>query len=303
MGVQSRTVDHVVAVIAGRQHGVVTRQQLLDAGISPKQVEIRLRRGTLIAVHPGVYRVGHRAPNDEATYMAAVLACGQGAVLSGQPAGYLFGLLPLRRPPQPEVTAFKDRRVAGVLVHRTGMLDRRDTSVWRGIPVTTVARALVDLAPGLGDEELKRACHEADVRFRITPNHVDHVLDRWPNAPGSRRLRQVLHGDADVTLSTIERRFREVMIAEGLPLPRMNRVASARRVDCRWPEHRLTVELDSYTFHRSRHAWERDRRRDREAYARGDGIRRYTRDDILEDTTLMVRELHQFFAGTTEESS
>jgi predicted transcriptional regulator of viral defense system len=295
MGHQGRTVEHVLAAIAGRQHGVVTRRQLLEAGISAKEVVVRLRRGTLIPVHRGVYRVGHRAPNDEATYMAAVLACGTGAVLGGQAAGHLFGIAMRRRAPGAEVMAPTERRVAGVRVHRARTLDRRDTTVWRGIPVTTVARTLVDLAATLGDEELKRSCHEADVRFRITPAHVDHVLDRWANAPGSRRLRRVLHGDADVTLSTIERRFRELVVAEGLPLPQMNRVASARRVDCRWPEHRMTVELDSYTYHRTRHAWERDRRREREAFARGDSIRRYTRDDILVDPAAMLAELHEIF--------
>lgn len=166
--------------------------------------------------------------------------------------------------------------------------------------MTSVARTLVDLAAALGDEELTRACHEADVRFGTAPKHVDAVLARRPNAPGSRRLRWVLHGDAEVTLSRIERHFRELLVAEGLPLPVMNRIASARRVDCRWPAHWLTVELDSYTFHRTRHAWELDRRREREAFARGDGIRRYTRDDILEDPTAMLRELRDFFVDRPE---
>jgi len=80
-----------------------------------------------------------------------------------------------------------------------------------------------------------------------------------------------------------------------LPVPVMNRVASARRVDCRWPAHRLTVELDSYRYHHTRHAWERDRRREREAYARGDAIRRYTRDDILVDPAAMLGDVHDIF--------
>jgi very-short-patch-repair endonuclease len=77
-----------------------------------------------------------------------------------------------------------------------------------------------------------------------------------------------------------------------------NRLAGGRRVDCRWPEHRLTVELDGYRFHRSRYAWEQDRRREREAYARGDEFRRYTYGDVVEQPQLMLRELEELLRGS-----
>jgi very-short-patch-repair endonuclease len=94
-----------------------------------------------------------------------------------------------------------------------------------------------------------------------------------------------------VSLSKLESRFLELLRDEGLPLPLTNRVAGGRRVDCRWPERRLTVELDGYRFHNSRHAWEQDRRREREARARGDEFRRYTYGDVMEDRRLMLAEL------------
>ena len=94
-----------------------------------------------------------------------------------------------------------------------------------------------------------------------------------------------------VTLSALERRFLALMRENRLVLPRTNRVAGARRVDCRWPELRLTVELDGYRYHHSRHAWERDRRREREARARGDEFRRYTYGDVFDDPRLMLDEL------------
>ena len=94
-----------------------------------------------------------------------------------------------------------------------------------------------------------------------------------------------------VTLSTLERRFLARLKAAGLPLPETNRPAGGRRVDCRWPAHRLTVELDGYRYHRSRHAWEQDRRREREARARGDEFRRYTYGDVFEDPRFMLAEL------------
>jgi len=95
-----------------------------------------------------------------------------------------------------------------------------------------------------------------------------------------------------VTLSELEREFRRVLAAARLPLPdETNRIASARRVDCRYFDPPLTIELDSYGYHGDRHAWETDRRRDREAYARGDDLRRYTYGDVFEDTSFMLAEL------------
>ena len=249
-----------------------------------------MEKGLLIREHRGVYRVGHRAPSVEATYMAAVKACGEGAVLSGRSAAYLQGLLRKCDPPAPEVTAPTERNVKGVRTRRRH-LDPRDTAKLHGIPITTVPCTLVDLAAELSLDDLARACHEAGVRYRTTPRQVEAVLARRPNAPGGRNLRRILHGEARVTLSKLERRFLTLLRDAVLPLPETNRPAGGRRVDCRWPEHRLTVELDSYTYHGSRHAWEQDRRRERAAYARGDQFRRYTYGDAFEGPAPMMREL------------
>jgi hypothetical protein len=237
-----------------------------------------------------VYRVGHRAPSTEATYLAAVLAAGDGAVLSGMAAADLHGLVKGVAPPA-EVTARTERRIEGVKTHRSRFLNARDMTRVRGIPVTTVPRTLVDIAAALSAEALARACHEAGVRYRTTPAQVEAVLAERPQSPGARKLRRVVHGDVRVTLSTLEARFLELLREAGLPLPLTNRPAGGRRVDCRWPAHRLTVELDSYRFHNSRYSWEQDRRREREARARGDEFRRYSYDDVTKDRTLMLSEL------------
>ena len=100
-----------------------------------------------------------------------------------------------------------------------------------------------------------------------------------------------------VTLSVLEKRFLKRLATAGLPLPETNRPAGGRRVDCRWPDWRLTVELDSYRFHHSRHAWEQDRRREREARARGDEFRRYTYGDVFEEPKLMMNELRVLLQG------
>ena len=280
----------MLAVLAGERHGVVARRRLIAAGVSAGEIERRVRSGALLPVHRGVYRVGHRAPSREARYLAAVEACGEGALLCGLAAGHLHGLLK-GAPPLPEVMAPTERRIQGIATCRSRRLDPRDATVVLGIPVTTVARTLVDLAAVLGLNALARACHEAGVLHGTTPADVAAVLARRRASPGAGALRTVLVGDVRVTLSTLERRFLARLAAAGLPLPETNRLADGRRVDCRWPAHRLTVELDGYRYHRSRHAWEQDRRRERAARARGDEFRRYTYGDVVEDARFMLAEL------------
>jgi hypothetical protein len=289
---QARTAERRIARIASRQHGVVTRRQLLDAGITKGGIERRLDKGLLIARYPGVYRVGHAAESIEAEYMAAVLACGHEAVLSDRAAGHLLKLL--KRPPsQPQVIARTERRIDGIATRRCRRLDPRDVSVFRAIPVTTVPRTLVDLAAELSEDDLARACHEAGVLYRTTPRQVDAVLERRPNAPGAGKLRRVMRGDVHVTLSKLERAFLALLRKEGLPLPVTNRPAGSKRVDCRWPEHGLTVELDSYQFHNSRYSWEQAHRRRREAHARGEEFRPYTWADVVEDPRYLLAELRE----------
>jgi very-short-patch-repair endonuclease len=280
---------------------VVTRQELLRAGVSTAELEHRLAIGALSSVHRGVYRVGHRAPSLEARYLAAVKACGEGSLLAGRAAAHLFGLL-RRSPSLPEVLTPTQRRPRGVITHRARRIDLQarnggsrlaDATRWRAIPVTTVPRTLVDLAAMLDEEQLARAVHEADVRHHTRPEQIDAVLARRHNWPGARKLRRVIWGEVPVTLSKLESRFIEQLIDAGVPLPETNRPAGKHRVDCRWPEHRLTVELDSYRYHGSRHAWEKDREREREARARGDEFRRYTWRDVEEKPEPMMADLRR----------
>jgi hypothetical protein len=225
--------------------------------------------------------------------MAAVKACGEGARLSGKAAAWLQGLVK-GDPPPPEVTAQTERRIKGIKTRRSPRICERDGTLWRGIPVTKVPQTLIDIAACLPLDALARACHEAGVKHGIKPDQVDAVLAQ--NAPGAHKLRAVLYGDAPVLLSDLEKRFRKVLKDNGLPLPITNRPAGSKYVDCRWPEHRLTVELLSYTFHNSRAAWEQDQRRQREAYARGDQFRSYTYDDVFETPAVVIRELRTLLA-------
>jgi very-short-patch-repair endonuclease len=292
---QSTTAEEVIGRLASASHGVVTREQLLRAGVSAGEIKHRLGAGALLREFPGVYRVGHRAPSREARYLAAVWACGLEALLMGRGAAHLLDVLKGPAPP-PEVITLTKRRIKGITTHRSRRIDPQDATTWRGIPVTTPPRTLVDLAADLPPDALARACHEAGVRYGTTPAQVEAVLERRPNSPGAANLRRILRGDVRVSLSKLESRFLKLLHNEGLPLPETNRPAGGRRVDCRWPEHHFTVELDGYRYHSSRHAWEQDRRREREAYARGDQFRRFTYGDVTDNPDPLLDELRALLA-------
>jgi len=276
-----------MASIATSAHGVATRPELLEGGLTKHQIDERVASGALIPEHRGVFRVGHRAPNTDAFYLAAVKACGAAAYLGGLAATWRYGLTK-GEPPPPEVIAPSERRVPGVICRRGRPWPTR---TFRGIPTLTVPATLVDIAERLPIAELARACHEAGVRYRTTPRQVDQVLARRPNASGAAKLRAVMSGEAKVSLSRLESRFLGRVRELGRPLPVTNRPAGSHRVDCRWPAERLTVELDGFRFHNSRHSWEQDHRREREAYARGDQFRRYTWGDVVEAPGPMLNEL------------
>jgi hypothetical protein len=287
---QSRTVEEILAELAGRSHGVVTREELVEAGITRAELKSRIFAGGLIPVHRGVFRVGHCAPSLEARYLAAVRACGYHSLLAGKAAAYLYGLLK-GSPSLPEVLTSSQRQPRGVITHRCRRTEITDRTTWRGIPVTTVPRTLVDLAGALEESALARAVHEADVRLHVTPEHTETILARRHNWPGARSLRRVLWGEIPVSLSKLESLFLSRLKKATLPQPEVNRRIDGRYVDCRWPQHHLTVELDSYRYHHTRHAWEQDRQREREARARGDEFRRYTWHDVAQEPEPMLADL------------
>jgi hypothetical protein len=237
-----------------------------------------------------VYRVGHRAPSPEARYMAAVKAAGEGGVLSGLAAAWAWGLI-RTGPPLPDVTCPTERRIRGIRTHRSRRLHASETTTWKRIPITTVPRTLVDLPSLLSFDDLSLAVHEADVRHGTRPEHIEAVLSRYPNATGATTLRAIASGDHPTLLSKLEKHFRALLTTGAMPLPLFNRKRGAHYVDCRWPQHHLTVELDSYRFHRTRRAWEQDRERERAARARGDEFRRYTWRDVVEEPAPTLEEL------------
>lgn len=218
------------AKIAVRQHGVVARRQLLGAGVSKRRVERMVSDGRLIWLHRGVYAVGHRAIGEKGRAMAAVLACGPGAVLAGRWAAALWGLVRWPRG-NVEVIAPNSRSRPGIKVRRSA-LNAREVTWHHGIPVTTAARTLRDL----GDPP--RLVAEAQVK-RLIPTPAEGI-----------------------TRSELERRFLRVVQEAGLPRPLTNHQVEGFEVDAVWLQQRLVVELDGWEFHRTRAAFERDRERD-----------------------------------------
>jgi hypothetical protein len=287
-----RTSFDTIARIAGRQHGRISHAQLVAAGVGRDRIKRWCAGGLLRRVHLGVYAVGHTAPSLHADLMAAVLACGAGAVVSHRSAGHALGIV-AARPPWPEVTVptTAGRGRPGLRIHRVRALDVRDVASPFGIPMTVQARVLLDLAPGLPPPALTRACHEAWIRHGTTPAQVRACIGRNPTKKGAPKLLRAL--GADVTLSMLEDGFLALLHRTGLPRPRTNVDRNGDKVDCHWPDRGLTVELLGYRFHASRHAFEADvarrRRSSHIAYTYGDVFERGDRTAAEIATLLLGR--------------
>ena len=249
-----------MAALAERQHGVVGHRQLLELGLGASTIQRRVAAGRLHPIHRGTYAVGHPTLRGLGRWMAAVLACGSGALLSHRSAAAHLGLLPSARS-SIDVTVERNRRGGrGIIVHRTRRIDAADRAVQDGIPVTSVMRTLVDLADVVSRRQLQQAVERAELRGAFD-------LRSLPDLRG-RRGRGILESlldayrDPPPTRSELERRFVEFYRRAGLPAPAMNVVVAGYLVDAAWHGQRLVVELDSYAHHGTRTAFEEDRRRD-----------------------------------------
>jgi len=273
------TVERRLARIASGQHGIVTREQAVARGITRREFDRRVRNGSLFRLHRGVYRLGHRSPSLLAGYMAATKAGGEGAGVSGLAGAHLLGLVH-DRPACIEVTTPRHRRVPGVIVHRARTASLPLVYV-RGIPAASPAWTLLDIAASLDDTALGKACHAAHVRYRLKPEAVARVLAQRGAVKDCRRLMRILAGDDPLMLSRLEAAYLGILRGGRVELPATNQHLAEGYVDCHWPRLGLIVELDSYRFHGSRHAWERDRERDRAARRRGEELIRYTSVDVF----------------------
>lgn len=276
------SVDARLAALAGRQHGVLKVADLRDVGCNGSAVSRRRARGNLHLLHPGVYAYGHAALSPEGRWLAAVYAGGEGAVLNRVSATVL--ILGLRRFPEPMPEVLVPRRhrpVPGIVIRSCRRLDPRDVTTCRGIPVTTVARMLVDLTDLLTPHQLAYVIKEAAYRKRLDLGATRRSAER---AKGRRHLDVLeraidlyLHGSAG-TKSPHEDAFLALLpptVAE----PLANTQLAGFEVDFVWPEQRLVVEIDGGGHDRPT-ARRKDAIEDRVLRAAGYRILRFTDTEL-----------------------
>jgi hypothetical protein len=285
---RSTHVERALAALAQRQWGVVSRTQLTAMGLGRGAIDARVRAGRLRRIHRGVYAIGGAALPREGRHFAAVCACGPGAVLSHTSAAVHWGLLNYDAP-RPEVTApASRRRVPAIRLHRSRSLDARDATEHRGIPVTTVAMTLLDVAARARKSHLEHALGQALRNQLYDHGAILDVLERHRGRRGVKALRTATADDPDFTRGELEQRFRALCRRAGLPRPLSNvDVADVdlhpHEVDFFFPAHRLVVEIDGWRDHGTRVAFERDRAKDAALVAAGNVVLRFTKRQIADD--------------------
>lgn len=287
--------EREIAALAERQHGVVTQRQLIALGFSLRMIERRIESWRLRPIHREVYAVGRSGLSREGQWLAAVLAYGEGALLSHRSAAALWGLA---KPwgPVIDVTAPAGRqgirRREKIWIHR-GRLHPEDRAVRAGIPVTTVARTLFDMAEFVSLKRLESAWEEADRLNLLQLSAVEGVCERGYGRRGLKPIGRLLAEAraATITRSPLEDDFAAFCLEHRLPMPSFNTTALGYEVDALWPAQRLAAELDSWQFHRHRAAFERDRARDTTLQVAGYRIIRVTHRRLHREADVLATEI------------
>jgi very-short-patch-repair endonuclease len=289
--------DGRILRLAADQHGVVTRVQLLAAGIGPDRVDRRLAAGVLRQVHRGVYVVGPViAP--WCREMAATLACGAPAVVSHRSAAAVWKLLPPEPADAPVDVALPhgNRRRTGIRVHRMRSLQPDEVDRQEGIPITTPTRTLLDLAAVLGARDLERAAAEALAARLTSTRRLRTLLDRHAGRPGVGSLRALVDDRPARTRSCAEEVFLALVRRAQLPQPDANAAANGYQVDFFWRTERVVVEVDGFAYHASRRSFEADRRRDAVLAAAGVRVIRVTWRQLEGEAEAVIARLAQVLA-------
>lgn len=297
---RARSVELQISGLAGRQYGVVSRTQLLDLGIGAAAIERRLSAARLHRLHPGVYAVGHRSVSREGLWLAAVLRGGRGTVLSHRSAAALWGIGRGAAGNQIEITSPRRTGSCPAIRRHYARHGPGETTVRKRIPVTSLARTLLDLAALFSVEGLEAATREAEYLHRFQPRSLVTLLEQHSGQRGTRTLRECLRslesGPRGRTRSRLEVRFAALLARTDLPRPELNapldlggRLVEA---DCLWRHQRTIVELDGGRAHRTRSAFEADRERDRRLQAAGWKVIRVTWRQLDEPETVL-RDLRQ----------
>jgi very-short-patch-repair endonuclease len=299
------TAEGAIVRLAARQHGVVARGQLFALGFGRGAIANRLARGRLHRVHPGVYAVGRPDLPPGGMWAAAVLACGPDAVLSHRSAAALWGLHP-GEASRVDVTAPGRRRRnrPGIQLHQPRALDANERTVRLGIPITTVARTLLDLAGVVPPRRIRQAFDQAERLGLLDLTAVEALLARAKRSKGIGVLRALVRECTEPpdTRSELEEKFVELCREHNLPLPAMNCVVASHTVDALWPRQRLVVELDGFAFHRSREAFESDRARDADLQLAGYRVIRVTVRRLERESVALVSSLRSLLEPSLSRS-
>ena len=291
-----------VLALAAKQHGVVTRKQLVELGLSKGAIDHRVQRGRLHPVHRGIYAVGRPQLTRLGTLFAAVLSCGPQAALSHYAAAEVLGIRKHTAGPIDVTVPGAERRRPGLRIHRSA-LPPDERAERHGVPVTGVVRTLVDLAATrIGDDALEAAVGEADRLDLIDPDRLGAAVARMDRRGGAGRLGRLLGGFA-LTDSQLERRFRAIVRNGGLPMPQTQQRVNGFRVDFWWPDHGLVVETDGLRYHRTPAQQARDRRRDQVHVAAGLTVLRFTYAQVAHEARHVEAMLRSTLAPTASRSA
>jgi Protein of unknown function (DUF559) len=292
---RSHTPDDSIRELAARQQRNVTHAQLRALGLTQDAVKHRLGKRLLHRVYPTVYSVGTPASTPLERAAAAVLACGPGAALSHGSALTLWGFQ--RRWETPlHVAVATQRRLPGLVIHRSRTLTRADVRRQLGIRVTSPARTLLDCAPTLTSQRLTRAVNDALRSPYMNHAQLADVVARCPGHRGATRLRTFVAVSGGPTRSEFEDLFLAFCGDHGLPKPLVNTLVCGYEVDALFPAERVIVELDGWDFHNDRAAFERDRNRDADLLAAGFVTVRITWERLIERPALEAARLRRILA-------
>jgi very-short-patch-repair endonuclease len=292
-----------------RQHGVVTRRQLIDLGFHPDAIKHRIGKGRLHPLWRGVYAVGRPEVTLRGRWMGATLSCGSKALLSHRSAGELWGLLHSRRETggvgrHIDVVVPRDvfRQRAGVHVHQRADLGPEHRREVARIPVTDPISTMVDLASCAPDWQVERAINEADRLNLVGPEALRRAVGGLGPRPGMARMRRLIGLDA-LTDSGLERAFLRIVRRAGLPLPETQIYVNGYRVDFYWPNLGLVVETDGWRHHRTSGEQSTDRRRDQAHMTSGLTAIRFGEDQVRYEPEYVRRTLAAVIARVEQDPS
>jgi very-short-patch-repair endonuclease/predicted transcriptional regulator of viral defense system len=289
-----------IAEIAARQHGVIALRQLLALGFGRGAIRHQVALGRLHPIYRGVFAVGHPRITQRGRWMAAVLTAGPGAVLSHVHAAALWELLP---PPGSRVHVTVEARGRtprpGIVLHQVRSLHPGDCTIRDHVPVTSLARTLLDV--GEADEtRLARAYEEADRRRLLDNRALTALCDRSPGRRGLKPLRALIADNTRYgpeTRRELEAMFFDFCREHRLPLPACNVLVEGFLVDAFWPGSAVIVELDSWSFHRTHQAFENDRTRDATLQAAGYRVIRITYRRLVDEPEAVAAVIRKLLAA------